>query len=74
MTRTGPDLEALAKEQVARRGRGVWCNHRLHHDKNEHYWFTVTTPGTADRLFGTNPDPATVPTSPTVRALHALEG
>jgi len=54
--------------------RSVWRNHRLHHYKSEHYWFTVTTAGTADRLFGTCPDPATVPTSPTVRSLHAREG
>lgn len=54
--------------------RSVWRNHRLHHYKNEHYWFTVTTAATADRLFGTYPDPATVPTSPTVRDLHAREG
>jgi hypothetical protein len=54
--------------------RAVWRTHRLHHYKNEHYWFTVTTAGTADRLFGTYPDPARVQTSPTVRALHAQEG
>ena len=48
--------------------RSVWRNHRLHHYKNEHYWFTVTTAGTADRLFGTYPDPGTVQTSPTVQA------
>jgi hypothetical protein len=54
--------------------RAVWRNHRLHHYKSEHYWFTVTTAGTADRLFGTNPDPSTVPTSPTVRKLHASAG
>ena len=54
--------------------RSVWRNHRLHHYKSEHYWFTVTTAGTADRLFGTYPDPATVETSPTVRALHSREG
>jgi hypothetical protein len=54
--------------------RSVWRNHRLHHYKNEHYWFTVTTAGTADRLFGTYPaDPSAVPTSPTVKKLHALE-
>jgi len=53
--------------------RAVWRNHRLHHYKNEHYWFTVTTAGTADRLFGTCPDAADVPTSGTVRALHSLE-
>lgn len=53
--------------------RAVWRNHRLHHYKNEHYWFTVTTAGTADRLFGTYPDPAQVATSPTVKALHATD-
>ena len=53
--------------------RAVWRNHRLHHYKNEHYWFTVTSSGTADRLLGTCPDPATVPSSPTVKALHARE-
>ena len=47
--------------------RSVWRNHRLHHYKNEHYWFTVTTAGTADRLFGTYPEPSTVETSPTVQ-------
>jgi sterol desaturase/sphingolipid hydroxylase (fatty acid hydroxylase superfamily) len=53
--------------------RAVWRNHRLHHYKNEHYWFTVTSAGTADRAFGTYPDPAGVPSSPTVKALHARE-
>ncbi len=53
--------------------RAVWRNHRLHHYKNEHYWFTVTTAGTADRLFGTCPDTASVQTSKTVRDLYALE-
>ncbi|TNM38457.1 sterol desaturase family protein [Nocardioides albidus] len=52
--------------------RRIWRNHRLHHYKSEHYWFTVTSAGTADRLFGTAPDPATVPTSPTVQRLHDL--
>ena len=50
--------------------RAVWRNHRLHHYKNEHYWFTVTTAGTADRLFGTHPDPETVATSGTAKNLH----
>ena len=54
--------------------RSVWRNHRLHHYKSEHYWFTVTSAATADRLFGTYPDPSTVPTSPTARNLHGLEG
>ncbi|MGW4354943.1 sterol desaturase family protein [Nocardia sp. NPDC004582] len=52
--------------------RSVWRHHRHHHYKNEHYWFTVTTANTADRLFGTAPDPATVATSPTARHLHGL--
>ncbi len=53
--------------------RAIWRNHRLHHFKNEHYWFTVTTSGTADRLLGTYPpDPATVATSPTAKNLHGV--
>lgn len=50
--------------------RVMWRDHRLHHFKNEHYWFGVTTPGTADRLLRTYPDPASVPTSPTAKNLH----
>jgi hypothetical protein len=53
--------------------RAIWRNHRLHHYKNEHYWFTVTTSGTADRVLRTYPDPEGVRTSPTVRDLHARE-
>ena len=52
--------------------KAVWRNHRLHHFKNEHYWFTVTTAGTADRVLGTFPDPAKVKTSPTAKALHGM--
>lgn len=50
--------------------RSVWRNHRRHHFKNEHYWFTVTSSGTADRVLGTYPDPAAVATSPTAKNLH----
>jgi hypothetical protein len=50
--------------------RAVWQHHRLHHFKNEHYWFTVTSSGTADRVLRTSPDPATVATSPTAKNLH----
>ena len=53
--------------------RVIWRGHRLHHFKNEHYWFGVTTPGTADRVLRTYPDAASVPTSPTARNLHALD-
>ena len=52
--------------------KAIWRNHRLHHYKNEHYWFSVTTSGTSDRLLGTCPDPATVPTSATAKDLHGL--
>ncbi|MGV0794944.1 sterol desaturase family protein [Mycolicibacterium sp. XJ1819] len=51
--------------------RAIWRNHRNHHYKNEHYWFTVTSANTADRVLGTNPDPATVENSPTAKNLHA---
>ena len=51
--------------------KAVWRNHRQHHFKNEHYWYTVTSSGTADRVLGTYPDPATIPTSPTAKNLHA---
>lgn len=51
----------------------IWRNHRLHHFKNEHYWFTVTSSGTADRVLGTYPDQATVAASPTAKNLHASD-
>jgi hypothetical protein len=55
--------------------RAIWRHHRLHHYKNEHYWFTVTTTNTADRLLRTQPAPSDVPTSPTARdLLGANEG
>lgn len=53
--------------------RAIWRNHRQHHYKNEHYWFTVTSSGTADRVLRTYPDPAAVPTSPTAKNLHGSE-
>jgi sterol desaturase/sphingolipid hydroxylase (fatty acid hydroxylase superfamily) len=53
--------------------RAIWRNHRQHHFKNEHYWFTVTSSGTADRVLGTRPDLATVETSPTAKNLYAIE-
>ena len=53
--------------------KAVWRHHRLHHFKNEHYWMTVTTAHTADRLFGTDPDPSTVETSRTAKNLHGLD-
>ena len=52
--------------------RSIWRNHRQHHFKNEHFWFTVTSSGTADRVLGTYPDLATVKTSATAKNLHAI--
>jgi hypothetical protein len=49
--------------------RRLWKNHRRHHFKNEHYWFGVTMLG-GDRLLGTAPRVAEVPTSPTARDLE----
>ena len=54
--------------------RMIRRNHRLHHFKNEHYWYAVTSPGVADRVLGTYPDPQSVPTSPTAKNLHAAAG
>ena len=45
-------------------------SHRLHHYKNERYWFGVTS-NLGDRVIGTYPDAAEVPKSRTARALHA---
>ncbi|WP_420879607.1 sterol desaturase family protein [Rhodococcus sp. (in: high G+C Gram-positive bacteria)] len=53
--------------------KATWRHHRNHHYRNEHYWFTVTTSGTADRMFGTEPDPDTVGKSPTAKHLHGLD-
>lgn len=53
--------------------KATWRHHRNHHYRNEHYWFTVTTSGTADRVFGTEPDPDTVEKSPTAKRLHGLD-
>ncbi|MEB3030633.1 sterol desaturase family protein [[Mycobacterium] nativiensis] len=52
--------------------KAIWRNHRRHHFKNERYWFTITTTGTADRLLSTYPDQSAVPTSKTAKNLHGL--
>jgi hypothetical protein len=46
----------------------IWRNHRLHHYKNEHFWFGVTS-HVGDVVLHTNPSQSTVPKSPTARAL-----
>ena len=48
--------------------RTLWKMHRLHHFKNEHYWFGVSRIG-ADRWLKTSPEPTKVPRSPTARTL-----
>jgi hypothetical protein len=48
--------------------RAIWRGHRLHHYKNEQYWFGVTSP-LGDRLLRTAPEQSTVPRSPTARTL-----
>jgi hypothetical protein len=46
----------------------LWRNHRLHHFKNEHYWYGVTMLS-GDRLLRTAPAVKDVATSPTARTL-----
>jgi sterol desaturase/sphingolipid hydroxylase (fatty acid hydroxylase superfamily) len=46
----------------------IWRGHRLHHYKNEHYWFGVTST-VGDHLLGTAPDQSEIPKSPTARTL-----
>lgn len=48
--------------------RVMWRNHRLHHFKNENYWFCVSMLQ-ADYLLRTAPDPSSVAKSDTCRTL-----
>jgi hypothetical protein len=48
--------------------RRLWVNHRLHHFKNEDYWYGVTMLS-GDKLLGTSPGSREVPHSPTVITL-----
>jgi hypothetical protein len=50
--------------------RHLWRHHRLHHYRNEGYWFGVTT-ALGDVLLGTCPRGADVEVSATVRTLGA---
>jgi len=52
----------------SRHYRRLWRNHRLHHCKNEHYWYGVSMLS-ADTLLGTAPELTAVETSPTCRSL-----
>jgi hypothetical protein len=48
--------------------RSIWRGHRLHHYKNEHYWFGVTST-VGDHILRTAPEQAEVSKSPTARTL-----
>jgi hypothetical protein len=48
--------------------KAIWRNHRLHHYKNERYWFGVTST-VGDRVIGTLPDQRSVARSATARSL-----
>ena len=52
--------------------RYVWRAHRLHHYRNEKYWFGVTL-HMADHLLGTFPEKDAVPASDTARTLGVAE-
>jgi hypothetical protein len=53
----------------SRYDKAIWRNHRLHHYKNERYWFGVTST-VGDRVIGTLPDQRAVQRSATARSLH----
>jgi len=46
----------------------IFHNHRMHHFRNEHYWYSFTVPQ-VDHVFGTAPSDQDVPRSPTCRTL-----
>jgi hypothetical protein len=48
--------------------RSIWRGHRLHHYKNEHFWFGVTST-VGDHMLRTTPEQSTVPKSNTARTL-----
>jgi hypothetical protein len=48
--------------------RSIWRGHRLHHYKNEHYWFGVTST-VGDHILRTTPEQTEVPKSQTARTL-----
>ena len=48
--------------------RKLYQGHRLHHFRNENYWYGVSR-RFGDQVLGTNPSKNDVPLSPTVKAL-----
>jgi hypothetical protein len=51
--------------------RRLYKAHRLHHFRNENYWFGVSRLS-ADKVLKTSPARDDVPMSPTVKALHGI--
>ena len=52
--------------------RRLWKHHRLHHFKNEEFWFGLTTLS-GDSIMGTNPPLKTTPHSPTCLTLDPAQ-
>lgn len=52
--------------------RRIWKNHRLHHFKNEQFWYAFTVPA-VDTFMKTDPDQASVEKSESVRTLGVEE-
>ncbi len=63
----------IHSDYVPRHGlyRGLWRAHRLHHFRNENYWFGVTM-HLGDRVLGTYPAKEDVPLSATALTLANL--
>ena len=52
--------------------RRRWWNHRLHHFKNNRYWFGITSP-MWDTILGTRPDPSVIAARKDWRGPNPLE-
>ena len=52
--------------------RMLYNHHRLHHYRNEQYWFGITNT-LGDHVLGTAPDKNDVPVSATAKNLHGGE-
>ena len=50
----------------------LYNHHRLHHYRNEQYWFGITNT-LGDQVLGTAPDKDDVPVSKTAKNLHGGE-
>ena len=61
--------DPLRLQAQARAYRHLYSNHRLHHFRNEKYWFGITNT-LGDRVHADRPDKEDVPVSPTAKNLH----